>query len=185
MLLMQPFATRKSTFLVIVSVITVFSFIIIGAAQAQAQEKEKFFMSLKLVNSQPGSIFNNNGAVYNIPTIISDNLNRSSHPTYTNKTIQYDLENADARISDSDLHLTIPITVIDNATSKPNIIKSYKTTLGLDVLSGVVKERNTLTNVTTYSGDGYLTANYANIANVDVNATIYPNATGIMELREK
>jgi hypothetical protein len=36
-LLMQAFATRKETFLVIVSVIAVFSFMIIGAAQAQTQ----------------------------------------------------------------------------------------------------------------------------------------------------
>ncbi len=161
---------------------------IIGAAQAQAQaqDKEKFFMSLKLVNSQPGSIFNNNGAIYNIPAIISDNLNKS-YPTFTNKTIEYDLKNADTRISDSDLHLTIPTTVIDSATSKPNIITSYKSTLRLDVLSGLVKERNTLTNVTTYSNIGFLAlpVNYANIVNVDVKATIYPNATGIMELREK
>ncbi len=34
---MHPFVTRKSTFLVSVSVIAVFSFIIIDAAQAQAQ----------------------------------------------------------------------------------------------------------------------------------------------------
>jgi hypothetical protein len=120
----------------------------------------------------------------NIPAVISDNLNRSSHATYTNKTIEYNLKDADARISDNDLHLTIPITVIDS-TSKPNIITSYKTTLGANVFSNLIKERNTLTNITTYSGDSDLSANYAKIADLDVKATIYPNATGIMELREK
>ncbi len=47
MLLMQPFATRKSTFLVSVSVIAVFSFMIIGAAQAQAIEDKLLVIVMK------------------------------------------------------------------------------------------------------------------------------------------
>jgi hypothetical protein len=180
---------RRNTIIIFACFVAIFMILVsplssVATIQAQAQEKEKFFMSLKLVNSQPNSILSNNGAAYNIPAIISDNLNKSGHGTYANKTIEYNLKEADAQISDSDLHLTIPITVIDS-TSKPNIITSYKSKLGVDILSDLIKERNTLTNTTTYSGDGDLTANYANIGHLDVNATIYPNATGIMELREK
>jgi hypothetical protein len=86
----------------------------------------------------------------------------------------------------SDIYLSIPFTVIDT-TSKPNIITSYKGTLGVGALtSNLVKEHNTLTNITTYTGGfGLLAGGYSSIADLDVKTTIYPNATGIMELREK
>jgi hypothetical protein len=84
------------------------------------------------------------------------------------KKIEFNLKDSGARISDSDIHLSIPFTVIDT-TSKPNIIISYKSTLGASVSTNLIKEHNTLTNTTTYSGDGMLSANYANIAALDVS----------------
>ena len=75
-----------------------------------------------------------------------------SVPAYINKNIQFNLKDANAEISDRDMTLSIPITVINVNASKPNIVTSYVTTLKASQLtSNVVKEHNTLTNTTTYS----------------------------------
>jgi hypothetical protein len=82
--------------------------------------------------------------------------------------------------------MDIPITVISVNASKPNIVTSYETTLKASQLtSNVVKEHNTLTNTTTYSAAFDFFEDIKDLTKVDAKATIYPNATGIMELIEK
>ena len=155
---------------------------VIGAAQAQAQEK--LVMTLKLSNPQP-SAYNGNSTVYQISSVILNNLNKSV-TAYLNKNIQFNLKRANTEISDTDISLAIPITVISVNASKPNIVTSYETTLKASQLtSNVVKEHNTLTNTTTYSAAFDFFEDIKDLTKVDAKATIYPNATGIMELREK
>ena len=144
---------------------------------------EKLFISFKLDNPQPSAY--SNSTVYHISSFISNNLNKS-FANYINKKIEFNLKNANAEISDRDISLSIPITVISANASKPNIITSYETTLKASQLtSNVIKEHNTLTIITTYSATFDLFEDINRITSVDTKATIYPNATGLMELREK
>jgi len=186
---------KKEVF--VVSIVTIITLVVIVsaplssassvmAAATQAQEKEKFFMSFKLANPQPSSYYKN-ATAYDISDIISNNMNKS-FTTYMHKKIQFNLKdtsNTYARISDSDIDWRIPFTIID--TSTPNIIRSQESTLGksLGSTSNLVKEYNILTNITTYTGESGLLVDYSHIADLDVKATIYPNATGVMELRQK
>ena len=82
--------------------------------------------------------------------------------------------------------MDIPITVISVNASKPNIVTSYENKLdSTQPISNVVKEHNTLTNTTTYSAAFDFFEDIKDLTKVDAKATIYPNATGIMELIEK
>jgi hypothetical protein len=161
-------------------------------AQAQQQQqvqqdKEKLFLSFKLVDPHPDSYYRN-ATNYDISKVISNNMNKSI-PNYMNKKIEFNLKNnfninTNVRISDNNIDWTIPFTVID--TSTPNVIRSQQGTLGASALtSNLTKEHNTITNITTYTGQSGLFVNYSNIADVDVKVTIYPNDTGIIETRQQ
>jgi hypothetical protein len=162
---------------------------IIGAAQAQAQDKEKLIISFKIANPQ-ASAYNSDSMVYKISSIVINNLNKTI-PAYMDKNIQFNLERANAEISDSNIDFALPITVMSVNASKPNIVTSYETALtSSQLVSNVIKERNTLTNTATYSATFGIYEQYKDINGLTNSliyskATIYPNATGIMELREK
>ena len=153
------------------------SFIMTAAtpAQAQTQEKEKFFMSFKFRNPQSGI------EVYNMTT----NMKKfpSSSP---NDKIEYNLKDVSVDINDCSVSWSIPYKII-HTTSTPNVIRTTKASIFSDIdRTKCVKEVNTLTNTTTYTGPNIttLTAHpqwpYYGI-NVNIKATLYPNGTGIVE----
>jgi hypothetical protein len=156
-------------------------------AQAQVQQsrqtqQEKFFMIFKIRKSQFGGP--DQYEVYNMTT------NMKKFPSSPNDKISYSLKDVSVDIYDCSVSWSIPYRVIDT-TSTPNVIRTMKASIFSDIdRTKCVKEVNTLTNTTIYTGPNITTLTehpqwpYYDI-NVNIKATLYPNGTGIVESKER
>jgi hypothetical protein len=91
----------------------------------------------------------------------------------------------DAGMSDVYIFFDIPYKIID--TSTPHIIKTKNGGIHTSGTRNYTKEVNTLTNITTYTGQDTLYAGEDGKVTIAANmkATAYPNGTAILEARQR
>jgi hypothetical protein len=103
-----------------------------------------------------------------------------------NDKIEYNLKDIYVNIYDCNIWWYIPYKIVD--TSTPHIIRTKEATIASSsIIMNCIKEVNTLTNTTTYTGQssvGLIDSHEWLYNNVNIKATIYPNGTGIVESKE-
>ena len=105
---------------------------------------------------------------------------------YQGNKIQFDLGNTNFWISNHTMYLNQPFQVLD--TNTPNVVKTRNSEMEIDLVQikeNYVKELDTLRNITTYSSSSPLSIDGQTfIDDLNVSSVVYPNQTGILELRQ-
>lgn len=141
---------------------------------------------MKLRNPHPYSPLEINGPIFYDIYNLTTNLKKFPSTSETDKTV-YNLTDAgtDAGMSDVYIFFDIPYKIID--TSTPHIIKTKNGGIHTSGTRNYTKEVNTLTNITTYTGQDTLYAGEDGKVTIAANmkATAYPNGTAILEARQR
>ena len=85
-------------------------------------------------------------------------------------------------ISNTSITYSTQVQIIDNSNS--NIVKSTTDSLTATITGDFTKELNKQTNTATYSGQGLLITK-SKTFNVNLNAIVYSNVTGIVETKQQ
>ena len=136
---------------------------------------DSFFMIMKLQEDKNDI----NPGVY----MVTD-INTSLNNIGGNK-IEYDLHKGRLWIDDYAINMnSFPYNVID--TNTPNVVKTRNGAMTLLQDEGTFeRQMNTLTNITSYKATSTLAfEDQTSIDDVNITAVIYPNGTGVLELRQ-
>lgn len=142
-------------------------------------QEEKFFMVMQ-IEQDPNAILAVDAIPYKVTNITTNMKN------YQGNKIHYDLEKSNFWISNDTMHLNQPFQRL--YTDTPNVVKTRNSEMGIDLVQikeNYERELNTLTNVTTYTSSSPLYIDGQTfIDDLNVTAVVYPNSTGILELRQ-